>query len=145
MLITSVVLLFLNIYAPITIRNLTYSAQRSAILDKAQLIVSAFSSYDKLDEEVVGEAIQSVNDLHTARVLVTDAGAKCLYDSLEEGSARGKLVLYPELAEALEGSDAVYIRYTETELVSRAAMTSWPTTGSWGPCICWNGTRIRPF
>ena len=121
-LITSVVLLFLNIYAPITIRNLTYSAQRSAILDKAQLIVSAFSSYDKLDEEVVGEAIQSVNDLHTARVLVTDAGAKCLYDSLEEGSARGKLVLYPELVEALEGSDAVYIRYTETELVSRAAM-----------------------
>ena len=121
-LITSVVLLFLNIYAPITIRNLTYSAQKSAILDKAQLIVSAFSSYDKLDEEVVGEAIQSVNDLHTARVVVTDAGAKCLYDSLEEGSARGKLVLYPELAEALEGSDAVYIRYTETELVSRAAM-----------------------
>ena len=122
MLITSVVLLFLNIYAPITIRRLTYSAQRNAIIDKAQLIVSAFSSYEKLDEEIVGEAIQSVNDLHMTRVVVTDAGARCLYDSMEGSSSRNKLVLYPEVAEALEGNDAVYIRYEADQLVSKAAV-----------------------
>ena len=121
-LITSVVLLFLNIYAPITIRRLTYSAQRNAIIDKAQLIVSAFSSYEKLDEEIVGEAIQSVNDLHMTRVVVTDAGARCLYDSMEGSSSRNKLVLYPEVAEALEGNDAVYIRYEADQLVSKAAV-----------------------
>ena len=56
-LITSVVLLFLNIYAPITIRRLTYSAQRNAIIDKAQLLVSSFSTHEKLDEQSISETV----------------------------------------------------------------------------------------
>lgn len=112
----------MNIYAPISIRRLSFSAQRSAICDKAQLMVSAFSSYEQLNEEIVRETIQSVNDLHTARVVVTDSGARCLYDSLGVGGAQGKLVLYPELAEALGGNDAVYIRYEQGQIVSKAAM-----------------------
>lgn len=121
-LITFAVLLFLNIYAPITIRRLTFSAQRNAIIDKAQLMVSAFSSYEELTEEQVAETELPVNDLHTVRVVVTDSGARCLYDSLDPTGTRGKLVLYPEVAEALEGSDAVYIRYEDSQLVSKAAM-----------------------
>lgn len=121
-LITSVVLLFLNIYAPITIRRLTYSAQRNAIIDKAQLLVSSFSTHEKLDEQSISETVQSISDLHTARLLVTDAGARCLFDSLRPGSSQGKLVLYPEIAEALEGNDAVYIRYETDQIVSKAAM-----------------------
>ena len=66
MLITSAVLLFLNIYAPITIRKLTCTAQGSAVKDKARLIVSAFSSYEKLDGETVGPVVQSMSDPHTA-------------------------------------------------------------------------------
>ncbi len=120
MLITSTVLLFLNIYAPVVIRRVTSSSQRNAMLDKAQLIVSAFSTFEKLDEESVSVAIQSVNDLHTSRVLITDAGARCLYDEPDE--ALGKLILYPEVAEALEGNDAVYIHYEKDLVVSKAAM-----------------------
>ncbi len=122
MLITSAVLLFLNIYAPITIRRLIYSAQRNAIIDKAQLIVSGFSTYERLTAENVGEGIQSVRDLHTARILVTDAGAVCLYDSYGPGSGLGKLVLYPEIAEALEGNDAVYVRYETDQLLTKAGV-----------------------
>ena len=109
-------------YAPIMIRRLTYSAQRSAIIDKAQLFVSAFSTYDRLDRDSVSEAIQSINDLHTARVVITNAGAECLYDSLNAGSAVGKLVLYPEIAEALAGNDTVYIRYETDQIISKAAI-----------------------
>ena len=69
-LITAVVLLFLNIYAPITIRNLTFSAQGNAMNDKAQLVASAFSSYEQLDRETVSDVIRSVNDLHTSVVIV---------------------------------------------------------------------------
>ena len=121
-LITSAVLLFLNIYAPIMIRRLTYSAQRNAILDKAQLIVSVFSNQEQLDADNVGAAAQSVQDLYTARVIVTDEGGKCLYDSLDPESTSLRLVLYPELAEALEGNDAVYIRYEAENIISKAAM-----------------------
>lgn len=122
MLITSVALLILNIHAPIMIRTLTYSAQRKAILDKAQLIVSAFSTNDELDGETVRAAVQSVNDLNTARVVITDASAYCVYDSLEPDSFRRPLMLYPEIAEALDGNDAVYIRYESGQLLSKAAM-----------------------
>ncbi|MBO4419795.1 MAG: HAMP domain-containing histidine kinase [Oscillospiraceae bacterium] len=121
-LVTSAVLLFLNIYAPIMIRELTFSAQRNAILDKAQLIVSDFSNCDRLDKESVWEIIQSIEDLHTARVVVTDAGANCLYDSQDSGGYQDRLVLYPEVAEALEGNDAVYIRYEPGQIISKAAM-----------------------
>ena len=92
MLITSAVLLFLNVYAPVMIRRMTSSAQRNAMLDKAQLIVSAFSTYEKLDEENVSVVIQSVNDLHTSRVLITDAGARCLYDAPNGSDTLGKLI-----------------------------------------------------
>ena len=121
-LITSAVLLFLNVYAPVMIRRMTSSAQRNAMLDKAQLIVSAFSTYEKLDEENVSVVIQSVNDLHTSRVLITDAGARCLYDAPNGSDTLGKLIFYPEVAEALEGNDAVYLRYEPDKVVSKAAM-----------------------
>lgn len=124
-LITSAVLFFLNVYAPIMIRRMTFSSQKNAILEKAQLFVSAFSSYDKLDRDNVLETVQTVKVLHTTRVVITDAGARCLYDSLDTVSPAEKtyrLVFYPELVEALEGNDAVNIRYETDQLVTRAAM-----------------------
>ena len=121
-LITFVGLLFLNLYAPRTIRSLIFSSQQTAMTDKAQLIVSAFSSYESLDTETVNEVIHSVNDLHTTRLLVMDPSGYCLYDSQSTGSAVGKLTLYPEVAEALAGSDVVYIRYENNLFISKAAM-----------------------
>lgn len=120
-LITSAVLVFLNIYAPITIRRLTYSSQRSAILDKTQLIASSFSSVDKLSEAAVSGTIQSVSGLHTGRVLITDASARCVYDSSSK-QTKGKYVLYPEIIEALDGNDAVYIHYEAEQLVSKCSV-----------------------
>ena len=121
-LITSAVLLFLNIYAPITIRNLTCSAQGSAIQDKARIIVSAFSTYEKLDAESLAASIQSTSDLHNTRVLIVDPGARCLYDSQGVGGAEGKLILYPEISEALEGNDALHVHYEKDMIVSKAGM-----------------------
>lgn len=128
-LISFVALLFLNIYAPIAIRNLFFSSQRNAINDKARLIVSAFSNYDELDEQSVRDTIRSVNDLHTTRVLVTDPAGWCLYDSLDDSQgdytaadAVGKLTLYPEIASALTGNDVIYIRYENDVFISKAAM-----------------------
>lgn len=129
-LITFVVLLFLNIYAPLTIRNLFFSAQRNAINDKAQLIVSAFSNCDELDEQIVRDTIRSVNDLHTTRVLVTDPAGWCLYDSLDETGTEdrtssgtvGKLTIFPEIATALTGTDVIHIHYQDEMFISKAAM-----------------------
>ena len=122
MLLTSAVLLFLNLYAPTMIRRVASTSQRSAILSKAQSIVSSFSGVRVLDRDTVSEVIQSVRDVRIARLLVTDAGAKCLYDSMDESSSLNRLVLYPELAEALRGYDAVHIRYEPDQIVSKAGV-----------------------
>ena len=112
----------MNFYGVFMIRRMTFTAQRNAILDKAQILVSAFSTNERLDSENVREAIQSVHDLHTDRVVVTDAGARCVYDSTDALLPHYQLLLYPEIVEALEGSDAVYIRYEPDRLVTKAAM-----------------------
>jgi signal transduction histidine kinase len=106
------------------IRRLTFSAQRNAILDKAQLAASAFSGYDRLNAETAQEGIQSVKELLIYRIVITDAAATPLYDSLdpEPVGSRRSLILYPEIAEALAGNDAVYIRYEPDQIVSKAAM-----------------------
>jgi signal transduction histidine kinase len=121
-LISFAALLLLNLYAPRTIRSLIFNSQRTAMTDKAQLMVSAFSSYESLDRETVAEVVQSVNDLHTTRLLVTDPNGRCLYDSQSTASAVGKLTLFPEVAEALAGSDVVYIRYERELFICKAAM-----------------------
>ena len=121
-LITFAAMLLLNLYTRLTLRDLTFSTQKSAMNDKAQLIVSAFSNYEQLDEETVMEVIRSVNDLHTSRVLITDPAGLCLYDSQKVGSLVGKFTLFPELAEALSGSDVIHIRYENDVFISRAAM-----------------------
>ena len=121
-LITFAAMLLLNLYTRITLRDLTFSTQRTSMNDKAQLIVSAFANYEQLDEETVREVIRSVNDLHTSRVLITDPAGRCLYDSQKIGSLEGKLTLYSELAEALGGSDVIHIQYVNDAFISRAAM-----------------------
>ena len=118
-LITFVVLLFLNLYTASTIRSLTFSAQKTAMEDKLQLIVSSFSTVETLDEPTVREVVTSTSDLHATRVIVTDPAGYVLYDS---NQGAGRLVLFPEITEALAGNDVFYAHYDERALVSRAAM-----------------------
>ena len=118
-LITFAVLFFLNIYASGTIRSLTFSAQQTAMEDKVQLIVSSLSGYETLDEQTVQEVISSTNDLHATRIVVTDPAGWCLYDSTQDA---GRLVLFPELTEALSGNDVFTAHYDEQTLVSKSAM-----------------------
>lgn len=121
-LITAIVLLLLNIYAPLTIRNLIFRSQRTSMEDKAELMASALSGYEKLDSAGVREVIESTNDLHTTRVIVTDAAGVALYDSLADKKATGKMILLPEVVEALSGNDVFYATYDGSTLESQAAI-----------------------
>ena len=115
-------LLFLNLSAPITMRNLTLPGRRNSVQDKAKLIASAFSSYEELDRDRIKLTLEAVGDLRSVRVLITDAGARCIYDSLVITSAENKLVFYPEVAEALEGNEAIHIRFEDTQILSKVGM-----------------------
>lgn len=121
-LITAVVLLFLNIYAPRMMENLVFRSQRTSMEDKAELMASALSTYERLDYASAREVIESTNDLHTTRVIVTDASGVALYDSIAERKATGRTILLPEVVEALSGNDVFYATYDGSALESQAAI-----------------------
>ena len=121
-LVTAVVLVILNIYTSTTMRQITFSAQKQALEEKAQLMTTALLQVSDLSSPETEQAIESLDELHTTRTVVVDASGMALYDSLEIGNSVGKLLLFPELVTALKGYDVFYSGYDDGAIESRAAV-----------------------
>ena len=121
-LVTAVVLVILNIYTSTTMRQITFSAQKQALEEKAQLMTTALLQVSDLSSPETEQAIESLDELHTTRTVVVDASGMALYDSLEVGNSVGKLLLFPELVTALKGNDVFYSGYDDGAIESRAAV-----------------------
>lgn len=121
-LLTAVVLLFLNIYTSMKMRTMIFGAQQQSLEDKAQLVTTALLQLDDLSASKTEQAINSLDDLRTTRTVVTDAFGMAVYDSLETGNAEGKLLLFPEIVNALYGNDTFYCVYSDGAIESRIAV-----------------------
>ncbi len=121
-LITAAALFFLNIYTAVSMRKMIFSTQQRSLEDKAQLMTTALLQLDELSAAKVEQAINSLDDLHTTRTVVTDAGGTALYDSLETGNAVGRLVLFPEVVEALAQQDVFRSSYEDSAIESHASI-----------------------
>ena len=121
-LLTAVVLVFLNFYTSTKMRTMIFGAQQQSLEDKAQLVTTALLQLDDLSSSKTGQAINSLDDLRTTRTVVTDAFGTAVYDSLETGNAEGKLLLFPEIVTALQGNDTFYSVYSEGAIESRIAV-----------------------
>ncbi len=120
-LITSVILIFLNLYAASTMRNLIFQGKKTSLDDKVQLISSTMEELPYMTAETAGEVLTQMNSLNVTRILLTDANGTVIYDSVDDNSAAGKTALLPEVVLALEGNDVFYSRYTGGVLESRAS------------------------
>lgn len=121
-LITSVVLVFLNVYSANTTRDMMFRTKAASLQGKTQLVVSSMSGLETLNTENVTQVINLLGDLGATRVIVTDSEGRALYDSLAKANAAGKFVLFSEVALALEGNDIFYCAYRAGALESRACM-----------------------
>lgn len=121
-LITAVVLVFLNIYTSNKMRTMIFSAQQQSLEGKAQLITTALLQLDELSASKTEQAINSLDDLRTTRTVVTNTSGEAIFDSLESGNAEGKLLLFPEIVNALNGNDTFYSTYSDGALESRIAI-----------------------
>ncbi len=121
-LLTAVVLLFLNIYTSTKMRTMIFGAQQQSLEDKAQLVTTALLQLDDLSASKTEQAINSLDDLRTTRTVVTDAFGMAVYDSMETGNAEGKLLLFPEIVNALYGNDTFYCVYSDGAIESRIAV-----------------------
>lgn len=92
------------------------------MLDKAQLISTALSSVDTLNSENVSETVSSLQEVRVTRILVTDPSGIAVYDSLRVQNERGKLMLLPEIVQALSSRDVFHCSYSDGALQSHAAM-----------------------
>lgn len=120
-LITAAALLFLNFYASASMQDMVFRSQEKSQADKAQLLTAALLQLDTLSVERTAQAVESLEELLTTRTIVTDASGRAVYDSLRTGSAVGRLVLFPELADALAGNDVFYGRYDSGAFECRTA------------------------
>ena len=98
-IITSVVLLILNIYCSSISQKLFYKSKEAAMIEKCQLASDEISNLDVLNAASVAQIINQMESLKITRLIVTDQKALVLYDSLN--ASIGQYAILPEIMQAL--------------------------------------------
>ncbi len=112
----------MNLYAATNTRQMMFQAKEASVQDKLQLVTSSFGGVESLTGETAGQVIEVLGDLNAARLLITDGEGRALYDSLQYGNARGKLIVFDEVVRALMGNRVFYTGYHSGVLESYGAM-----------------------
>ncbi len=117
--ITFVVLLFLNIYCSITCQKLFYQSKKEAMTEKCLLICDEIAGLDVLNTTSISGILSQMESLKVSRILVTDHTGKVLYDL--DNQQIGAYVFYPETSAALQGNDVCSWNYRSGITDARAA------------------------
>ena len=90
------------------------------MIEKCQLAAAEISSEEVLNESSVKSVVEQMESLRVTRLIITDRNGIALYDSREDGQPN-KLMLLPEIVQALDGNDVFSSNYHDGALQSRAA------------------------
>ena len=119
--ITFVVLLFLNIYSSKMSQALFYNSKETSMLERCYLASAEIADLDVINTATVTEALSEIDSQSVNRLIVTDHTATVIYDSNVQEPATGKYVLFPEIFHALSNNDVFSWRYKAGTMVSHAA------------------------
>ena len=119
-LLTSLMLVFLNTYSATATRNLIYKSKAAVLLDKALLVSTSLSGLESLNTDNSAQIISVLGELNVDRVLIMDGSGLTLYDS-QEASVQGEFVEFQETTEALKGNDVVCCLYENGAVQGYAA------------------------
>ena len=120
-IITLLVLMFLNVYTSETSHQLFYQSKETAMIEKCQLAASEISELEIINTATVTETISRLGSLRVTRLIVTDQTGLAIYDSLSMNSTVGKYVLLPEIVQALRVNDVFRWEYSDGTMQSFAA------------------------
>ena len=128
MVITFVVLLFLNIYCSDISQTLFNKSKETSMIEKCQLAADEIASLEVINTSTVSGAVDDMVSLKVTRLIITDHAAKVLYDSLN--AEPDYYALFPEIICAIEGNDVFYSQYQNGAIQSHAAtpIVSYGTT-----------------
>ncbi len=117
--ITFVVLLFLNIYCSITCQKLFYQGKKESMIEKCLLVSDEIAGLDVMNSTSISGIVGQMESLKVSRLMVTDQSARVLYDSSNE--AVGQYSLLPEVLTAIDGNDVCSWKYRDGTTSTRSA------------------------
>ncbi len=109
-LLTALMLVFLNTYSATTTRNLIYKSKAAVLLDKALLVSTSLSGMESLNADSASQIISVLGELNVDRVVIMDGSGLSLYDS-QATSDQSAYLKFEETTEALKGNDVVSCYY----------------------------------
>lgn len=117
--ITSIVLLFLNIYCSKTCQQQFYESKKASMIEKCLLTSSEIAGLDVMNTATVSAMVEQMEGMNVGRLIITDQTGNAIYDS--SGQAVGHYVLFPEILTAMKGKDVCSWKYHDGAMDTRAA------------------------
>ncbi len=119
--ITFVVLLFLNIYCSIVCQQLFYQSKKESMIERCLLVADEVAALDVLNNNSITSVVGQMESLKMNRLVVTDQAGKVLYDST--GENLGRYAMMPEILTAMSGggNDVCTWKYHSGTTRTRAA------------------------
>lgn len=116
--ITLIVLLFLNIYSSKMSQALFYNSKEKSMIERCNLAAAEIADLDVINTSTVTAAMSEIDSASVNRLVVTDHAANVIYDTSD---SVGTYALYPEVVHALEKNDVFSWKYHAGTMVSHAA------------------------
>ena len=121
-IITLLVLIFLNLYSSDTSQKVFYQSKQTSMLQKCNLAASEIAGLEVLNTSTIAETVAQLESIKSNRMLITDQYGKVLYDSDYLESMLSTYCILPEIVQALQGNDVFTWYYHEGAMHSRAAV-----------------------
>ncbi|MCD8048245.1 MAG: cell wall metabolism sensor histidine kinase WalK [Clostridia bacterium] len=99
------------------------SQKKRDVLTQANVISGYVSQYQDLNTQTISYLLQQQQISSSSRVIMVNADAEIIYDSMSESSLAGKVMLKQLVLDALSGNNATQSEYSdEGELIVSAAV-----------------------
>lgn len=116
------VLLLLNTYPVLISEDLVFNSKQASLQNQAAVMGSALAVSENLTLDGVKEAMSVLDDGVLARIVVTDATGKILYDTVNNGAQVDAQADADEITKALDNKDVFHIAYQDGAFRSAAAV-----------------------
>ena len=127
-ILTTAVLLILNVFCSKASQRLICRNQESAMIEKCLLAADQIAQLDIINASTVERAVEDMGSLTATRLIITNHMGLALYDSSD--AAGNRYILLPEIITAIEGNDVFSWQYHDGVMYSHAAtpVVSYGTT-----------------
>ncbi len=118
--ITFIVLLFLNIYCSRASQDVFRQNKETAMYEKCHLASDEIAQLEVVNAEGISQILTQLGSMTASRILITDPSGLAIYDSLNQ--LTGRYCLFPEIALSMDNSVHEYGNDAFSFLYSRGAI-----------------------